>query len=50
MRPAVKDAYGNTRVYVIDPRTFKKTAKHSTFYNQQGQRLQYINGDYKVIR
>lgn len=50
IRPAVKDAYGNTKIYVIDPKTFVGTAKYSTFYNQQGQRLQYVNGKYKVIK
>lgn len=50
MKPAVKDAYGNNKIYVIDPKTFVGTAKDSTFYNQLGQRLQYVNGKYKVIK
>ncbi len=50
MKPAVKDAYGNSKVYIIDPTTFKKTAKDSIFYNKQGQRLQYINREYKVVK
>lgn len=50
MKPAIKDAYGNKKIYVIDPKTFVGTAKDSTFYNQQGQRLQYVNGKYKVIK
>lgn len=50
MKPAVKDAYGNKKIYVIDPKAFVGTAKNSTFYNQQGQRLQYVNDKYKVIK
>lgn len=40
------DIYGNKKVYIINPDTFKGTAGKSTFYNQQGQKLDYINGKY----
>lgn len=43
------DAYGNTKVYIINPNTFKGTAKRSTFYNQQGQKLEYTNGKYVKV-
>ncbi len=45
-----RDNYGNKHVYVINPNTFKGTAKKSsTVYNQQGQRMRFVNGKYKVV-
>lgn len=42
------DQYGNKKVYVIGSE-FRDTAKNSTFYNQDGQRLEYVNGTYQVV-
>ncbi len=43
------DAFGSKKVYVIDPETFQCTASKSTFYNQGGQRLEYVDGQYQVV-
>lgn len=42
------DQHGNKKVYVISPE-FRDTASKSTFYNQDGQRLEYVNGIYQVV-
>lgn len=43
------DVFGSKKVYVINPETFKGTASKSTFYNQNGQRLVYVDGQYQVV-
>ncbi|MDQ8953132.1 hypothetical protein RFH42_09185 [Acinetobacter rudis] len=42
------DIYGKKKVCIIDPKTFKNTAKESTFYNQSRQKLKYENEKYIV--
>ncbi|GLS24774.1 hemagglutinin repeat-containing protein [Marinibactrum halimedae] len=49
-KPGKADAYGNKKVYVIDPETFKGTAKNSTFYDTSGRRLEFKNGRYEVVK
>jgi len=43
------DTFGNRKVYVIDPETFQGTASNSTFYNQSGQLLEYVDDRYRVV-